>query len=367
MDKLYFEEKGPGILERIGMSKAEFARRMGVKRQNVNALFKSRKIETIRQAADVMGVPFEMLIGYASEPELGAVTPEEGNKPTSISIENRIYTVRGEQVMIDLDLSELYGVENRSLHQAVKRNIDKFPEDFLLILTRNECNELIDKGVSRTVIPPGYNTGGSSMYAFTEQGVAMLATILRSKNATSVSIAIMRAFVAMRRFLITNARVFERLDHSEQKQQESEEKIVQLFNRFNQNNITPSQGIFFDGQIYDAYSFVSKLIREANKSIRVIDNYVNDEVLTMLDKRNPHVTATIYTKGISRQLKLDLNRHNAQYEPINVVCFGKSHDRFLIIDDQVYHIGASLKDLGKKWFAFSRMEDLSPSDLVSQM
>ena len=282
-------------------------------------------------------------------------------------IEQMIYTVRNEQVMIDLDLASLFSVENRSLRQSVRRNIEKFPEDFLFRLTPVEANELILRGVSQNVIPPGYNTGGSEMFAFTEHGVAMLASVLKSPSARDVSIAIIRAFVAMRHFILSNAQIFQRLDRIEYKQLETDHKIEQVFEKLDEKSINPTQGVFFDGQIYDAYEFVCDLIKSAKVRIILIDNYVDDTVLTMMDKREAGISATIYTSQISPQFQLDLTKHNAQYSPIEVVPFNKAHDRFLIIDDKVYHIGASLKDLGKKWFAFSLMSDLAPEELISRL
>lgn len=199
-----------------------------------------------------------------------------------IVIERRIYVVRDTQVMIDLDLATLYGVENRSLRQTVRRNIDSFPDDFMFRLTNQETNELIVKGVSQSVIPPGYNTGGAEMFAFTEHGVAMLATVLKSARARTVCIDIMRAFVAMRHFLVSNAQVFQRLDRIELKQLETDQRIEQVFEKLEEKAISPRQGIFFDGQIYDAYEFTCGLIKSAKTRIVLIDNYVDDTVLTML-------------------------------------------------------------------------------------
>ena len=282
-------------------------------------------------------------------------------------IEQMIYTIRNEQVMIDIDLALLFGVENRSLRQSVRRNIEKFPDDFLFRLTPVEANELIQSGVSQNVIPPGYNTGGADMFAFAEHGVAMLASVLKSPSAKEVSIAIIRAFVAMRHFIISNAQVFQRLDRIEYKQLETDHQLEIVFEKLEEKALSPRQGIFFDGQIYDAYEFVCGLIKSAKTRIILIDNYVDETVLTMLDKREEGVSGTIYTSQISQQLQLDLDKHNAQYSPIEIKPFNKAHDRFLIIDDKVYHIGASLKDLGKKWFAFSLMNDLTPEELISKI
>ena len=204
-------------------------------------------------------------------------------------------------------------------------------------------------------------------FAFSEQGVAMLSSVLHSEEAVEISIKIMNAFVAMRHFLLSNAQVFQRLDRMELKQLETDHKIEQIFDKLEEQSVIPKQNIFFDGQIFDAYRFVASLIKSAKKDIVLIDNYVDETVLTMLDKRESSVKATIYTKQVSAQFQLDINRHNAQYPRIEVQAFNKAHDRFLIIDEKVYHIGASLKDLGKKWFAFSLMQDITPQDLISRI
>ena len=211
-------------------------------------------------------------------------------------------------------------------------------------------------------------------YVFTENGVAMLSSVLRSDTAIEVNIRIMRAFTSMRHFLQNNAEVFQRLSTLEYHQlemqqhfQESDKRIEEVFRRLDEGNAKPKQGVFYNGQIYDAYNFVSDLIKSAKKRIILIDNYVDETVLTLLDKREDGVSAFIYTQQINRQFQLDIDRHNAQYPPINVETFRLSHDRFLCIDDDVYHIGASIKDLGKKWFGFSRMEILTPDELVERI
>jgi hypothetical protein len=194
-------------------------------------------------------------------------------------------------------------------------------------------------------------------YAFTEQGVAMLSAVLRSDIAIQVSIQIMNAFISMRKQIASNQLLFQRLDRIELKQIESDQKFERIFKALESKNPTPSQGIFFDGQVFDAYHFVSDLIRKAEKSIILLDNYIDDAVLTLLAKRREGVKCTIGTKSISKQLKLDLDKFNSQYPPIDLLLFEKSHDRFLILDKkEIYHIGASIKDLGKKWFAFSKMQ-----------
>jgi len=194
-------------------------------------------------------------------------------------------------------------------------------------------------------------------YVFTEQGIAMLSAVLRSEIAIKVSIEIMNAFVEMRRMLISNASLFHRLDKIELKQLEADQRFEEIFKALESDKLHSEKGIFYNGQVFDAYAFVSDIIRSTKSSIILLDNYVDDTVLTLLGKRSDNVTATIYTKSISNQLRLDVQRYNSQYPRIEVELFSDAHDRFLIIDGtELYHIGASLKDLGKKWFAFSRMD-----------
>lgn len=286
------------------------------------------------------------------------------------NIEPLIKVIRGQQVMLDKDLAMLYGVEAKVLNQAVKRNVERFPNDFRFQLTKEEC--------LRSQIVTLNEKQGKHLkympYAFTEQGVAMLSSVLRSQTAIEVNILIMRAFVSMRHFMVNNASVFSRLETIEyhqlemqQHQQETDKRIDEVFRRLDEGNAKPKQGVFYNGQIYDAYTFVSDLIKSAKKRIVLIDNYVDETVLTLLDKRDNNVSAIIYTQQISRQFQLDIDRHNAQYAPIDVETFHLSHDRFLCIDDDVYHIGASIKDLGKKWFGFSKMEILTPDELVERI
>lgn len=266
---------------------------------------------------------------------------------------NLIYTIRGKQVMLDSDLAKLYQVETKNLNKAVKRNIERFPQSFCFQLTEEEAENLrFQIGTS------SLNYGGRRYlpYVFGEQGVAMLSAVLRSEIAVKVSIEIMNAFVEMRRLLIGNAALFSRMDKIELKQIEADGKFEEIFKALESGKLHSDKGIFYDGQIFDAYTFVADVIRSAQRSIILIDNYVDDTVLTLLGKRGQSVSATIYTKNISNQLQLDLQRYNSQYPAINVHAFAHAHDRFLIIDGtELYHIGASLKDLGKKWFAFSKM------------
>ena len=287
----------------------------------------------------------------------------------SENIEAFILTIRGKQVLLDRDLAMLYNVETKRLNEQVKRNIERFPSRFRFQLSKEELNELV-------AICDRFDTlkhSTSCPYVFTEQGVAMLSTVLRSKTAIETSIKIMDAFVSMRFLLASNVKVFHRLESIEYEQlemkrwrEQTNSRIDEIFNKINQPEF-PQQGIFYDGQIYDAYTFVANLIRDAKSSIVLIDNYIDDTVLTLLDKRNNDVTASVYTDRISRNLQLDINRHNAQYPPISIGIYRKAHDRFLIVDSKIYHIGASIKDLGKKIFGFSLMKDLDVMDLLNKI
>ena len=278
-------------------------------------------------------------------------------------IENRIYTMRGVQVMVDRDLAELYGVETKRLNEAVKRNIERFPDKFRFQLTDDEKLKLVADCDRFKLL----KHSSSNPFVFTEQGIAMISAVLRSETAIEVSIRIMEAFVAMRKYLVANAQLFQRIDRLEMSQLETNHKLDVIFKQLEDKAIKDNQGIFFDGQIFDAYVFISRLIKQARRVIILIDNYVDETVLTLLDKRAECVGATIYTHTVTKQLQLDVDKHNSQYQPITIKSFRESHDRFICIDEKVYHIGASLKDLGKKWFAFSLMEDLIPSDLINKM
>ena len=285
---------------------------------------------------------------------------------SSDGIQSRIYTIRGLQVMIDNDLADIYGVEVKRLNEQVKRNTERFPTEFCFQLSEEERQNL--KSQFATSSWGGRRT---NPYAFTEQGVAMLSGVLKSETAVRTSIQIINAFVAMRRFIATNAQVFQRLGAVERKQieykVETDQKFEQIFNAIEERSIKPKQGIFFDGQIFDAYRFVSDLFRTAKKSIIIIDNYIDDTVLTHLTKRHDTVSVTILTKTISKQLALDVKKFNEQYPAVEIKEFDNSHDRFLIIDNKtVYHFGASLKDLGKKWFAFSKM-DIGAAEMLTRL
>ena len=279
----------------------------------------------------------------------------------STKIENLIFNVRGIQVMLDRDLAQLYGVSTGRLNEQVKRNIERFPLSFRFQLSEIERDEVIANCDNLKTLK--FNP--SLPYVFTEQGIAQLSSVLHTPTAIEVSIKIMNAFVNMRRFLIANASVFQRLELLEKHQLTTDKKIDEIFNKI-ENHLPSSQGIFFDGQVFDAYSFISDLIRTATNKIILIDNYIDESVLTLLDKRGIGVSAEIYTHSPNAQLQLDIQRHDSQYTPIPIHVFTHSHDRFLCIDDTVYHIGASLKDLGKKWFAFSRME-INTESLLEKM
>ncbi len=266
------------------------------------------------------------------------------------------------QVILDRDLAQLYGVETRVLNQAVKRNAERFPSHFMFRLAKDEVEFLR----SHFVILNGESDnkrGKHSKFlphAFTEQGVSMLSAVLKSKTAIIVSIKIIDAFVSLRKFLSQNAQIFTRLDNVERKQIEhqlkTDKNFTQIFRALDDKSLKPKQGIFFDGQIFDAYKFVCDLLGTATSDITLIDNYIDENTL-MLFAKCQNIKIEIYTKKIDKKLQLDLQKYNSQYSPIQLKIFRNAHDRFLIIDKkEIYHFGASLKDLGKKWFAFSRFQ-----------
>lgn len=286
------------------------------------------------------------------------------NKYLNVSvpeIENMIFSFRGVQVMFDRDLARLYGVTTSRLNEQVKRNSHRFPESFRFQLTESERDQVVANCDNLRTLK--FNP--SLPYVFTEQGIAQLSSVLHSPIAIDMSVKIMNAFVSMRRFLVSNAAVFQRIDMLETHQLETDKRLDEVFKRID-TALPPVQGIFFDGQVFDAYTFVNDLIRSAKKQIILFDNFIDDSVLVILDKRKEGVSAQIYTRSITPQLALDISRHDAQYPPVTISEFQNAHDRFLCIDETVYHIGASLKDLGKRWFAFNRME-VSTSDLIKKI
>ena len=285
-------------------------------------------------------------------------------KQADVMAEDKIFTIRGVQVIIDRDLAGLYGIDTKRLNEQVRRNGNRFLPEFMVQLSKEEWTSL--RSHFATINGRGRHPKYLP-YAFTEHGVIMAAAILKSEIADKASVMIVKAFVAMRRFLASNAQVFQRLDRIEYKIQESDQKFEDLYSKLEEKSLAPKQGIFFDGQVYDSFTFVTALIKSATKRIVLIDNYVDETVLTMLDNRCLGVDASIHTLKISKQLQLAIDKHDKQYPAITVKVFTKAHDRFLIIDDTIYHIGASLKDLGNKWFAFSIMEETSPNDLISRL
>ena len=289
--------------------------------------------------------------------------------PSSFEIENRIFTFREVQVMVDFHLAQLYQVETKRLNEQVKRNSARFPKSFMFQLNVAEWEHLQSqiataKTTSNLRSQIATAKRRTPPYAFTEQGVAMLSAILNSDTAIEASIIIIDAFVNMRKQLLQNGLLFNRLDKVEQKQLETDQKFEQVFKALESRDAIPTQGVFFDGQVFDAYLLASKIIRSAKKSLVLIDNYIDESVLVQLGKKNKNVAVSILTKTISKQMALDVKKANEQYPTIKIIEFKQSHDRFLIIDEQdVYHLGASLKDLGKKWFAFSKLDKSSVSIL----
>lgn len=279
------------------------------------------------------------------------------------AIEKLIYVIRDKQVMIDSNLAMLYQVETGALNRAVKRNIKRFPDDFRFQLTVEEYENLkCQIGIS-SLNENGYGGRRTLPYVFTEQGISMLASVLHSDIAINVNIGIMRAFVEMRRFIANNALLFERISNVELKQLEyqkqTDEKLEQIFEYISEHE-EASQKIFFDGQIYDAFSLIVSLIQKAEKEITLIDGYVDVGTLNLLAKKNEGVSVTVYTHQRTRLSNIDVANFNAQYPTLEVKYTSVFHDRFLILDGKTaYHIGASLKDAGKKTFGITLINDES--------
>ena len=280
------------------------------------------------------------------------------------TIKNKIYTIRGKQVMLDSDLASLYNVETKSLNLAVKRNIDRFPNSFRFQLNNGEYQRL------RLQIETSKRNRGGRRYipfVFTEQGIAMLSAVLKSEVAVNVSVQIMEAFVSMRHFIQNTADIFKRLDTLEIKQLETDGKIGKVLNALDNKQIQPKQGIFFEGQIFDAYVIMSQIIKSAQKSIVLIDNFIDETVLTLFSKRKKEVTLKILTGKITKQKQLDVKKFNDQFPEAEIIEFNISHDRFIIIDEKtIYLLGASLKDLGKKWFGFAKM-DVNVKEVIEKV
>lgn len=284
----------------------------------------------------------------------------------SINIESLIRIIRGQQVMLDSDLAMLYNVETKRLKEQVNRNLERFPNDFLFKLTREENNSLRSQIATsnkkdnplRSQIVTSNGRGGNRYlpYAFTRNGIAMLSSVLRSDTAVEVNIRIMRAFTMIPQLVNHNTQIIERIFNIEQHQQETDKTIKVILDRIEDFNpkLLPEQ-VFPTGCVWDAWTYISELVRSAQQRIVLIDNFVDDRVLSMFTKRADGVSATIYTRH-NEQFLTDLKKHNTQYPEIEFIQLPhRNHDRFLIIDDKVYLLGASLKDMGTGLCAVTEM------------
>ena len=276
-------------------------------------------------------------------------------KPIITAFENRIFTIRGKQVMLDSDLSMLFDVQVKRINEQVSRNLNRFPNEFAVQSTQEEWRHLKSQ-IANSI--PGKGGKVKAPRAFTEHGIAMLATLLRSETAVLISIQIIQVFIKSR----ASQALLNSMDYRVMQLENStaliKSEITTMWAALHKNEL-PEFGIFFENQIFDAYAFFSDILLRARKSIILIDNYIDHTVLLQLAKRRVDVSAIIYTERIPTALLLDLAKHNAQYPPIEIHRMKHVHDRFLLIDGkELYHIGASIKDLGKRWFAFSRMDSL---------
>ncbi len=276
------------------------------------------------------------------------------NELSNEDIKNLIYTIRGKQVMIDNDVARLYHYETKRINETVKRNIERFPTEFCFQLSNIEYETLKSQFATS-------NTRGGKQklpYVFTEKGIIMLSGLLKNEIAIEVSIRIVETFVEMRKFISSNGQVFERLKNVEYKLLENDKKFDIIFDQLQyEENI--KQKIFFQGQIYDAYSLVIDIIKRANSKILIIDNYIDDSVLKMLAKKKNSVEVVILTSDKSNIETLDVKKFNKEYPILKVAKTNKFHDRFIVIDSkEMYHLGASIKDLGKKCFAINKIEDM---------
>ena len=296
-------------------------------------------------------------------------------KNSSDNIRNLIYTIRGRQVMLDSDVAMLYQYTTKRINETVRRNINRFPEKFCFQLTENEIDNLRSQiATASKVFENKFRNKKFLPYAFTEQGIAMLSGLLKNEIAVKVSINIMDAFVEMRKFILSNGQVFDRLTNIEYKLLEQsktltehEEKFEKVFDELQKNEKEEfKQKIFFDGQIYDAYSLIIGIIKRAKNKILIIDNYIDDSILEMLQKKNKNVKVIILTIRNNKLTKLDIQKFNKQYPILKIAYTNKFHDRFIVIDNnELYHCGASLKDLGKKCFAISKIEDIEYIEKIS--
>ena len=276
-------------------------------------------------------------------------------------IRSMIYEVRGKQVMLDSDVALLYNYKTKVLNLSVRRNIERFPEEFCFQLTEEEFSNLRFQFETSSSKKDNYGGRRYLPYVFTEQGIAMLAGILKSEIAVKMSIKIIKEFIEMRKFIINNANMLNRLTTVEYKLLEHDRKFDKVLNELQNNKqetIMPK--IFYNGQIYDAYSLIIKIIKEAKEKILIIDNYIDDTILEMLSKKNKEVEVVILTSNNCNLTKLDIQKFNKQYPTLKIAKTNAFHDRFIVIDNEVlYHIGASLKDLGKKCFGINKIEDMN--------
>ena len=297
-----------------------------------------------------------MIIIESKNVEEGLV-PIYENETKEKNIKELIYTIRGKQVMLDSDVARLYQCETKYLNRVVKRNIERFPDEFCFQLKEEEYKSLRCQFVTLEKNKRGQHRKYMP-YAFTEHGITMLAGLLNSDIAVDISIRIVKAFITMRKFLITNGQVFERLTNVEHKLLEHDNKINQVFDVLQKDKEEFKQKIFFKGQIWDSYELIINIIRRANKKIIIIDNYIDDTILEMLQKKNKNVEVVIITTEHCRITQLDIKKFNGQYPVLKIAKTDKFHDRFIIIDNkELYHCGASLKDLGKKCFGINKIED----------
>ena len=282
-------------------------------------------------------------------------------------IKNLIYTVRGKQVMLDSDVAMLYHYETKNINKAMKRNINRFPEDFCFQLTEKEVENLRFQIGTSSLNKETYGGRRYLPYVYTEQGISMLAGVLKNEIAIQVSISIIRAFIEMRRFISLNGQIFQEISDIKGQLLEHDKKFDEVFDELQRKQETEfKQSIFFDGQIFDAYSLIIDIIRQASQKILIIDNYMDDSILKMLSKKNKNVEVVIFTTQNSNIRKLDIQKFNKQYPVLKLAYTNKFHDRFIVIDNkELYHIGASLKDLGKKCFAISKIEDDEYIDKIS--
>ena len=280
------------------------------------------------------------------------------------SLKDKIYTIRGVQVMLDSDLAEIYGYATKDFNRQVKNNIERFDEDFRFQLTDDEYNAILRCKISTS------SWGGKRYkpYAFTEQGIYMLMTVLKGDLAVAQSKTLIRLFREMKHFVQNNMLVFDEIVSIKQHQLNTDKRVDELFTLLDKYNVKDTQGIFYQGQIFDAYAKFKSFIQQATKEIVLIDNYVDVSTLERLADKNSGVPVKIYTAPNTRLTAQDIQNFNTQYPTLTVNYTTRMHDRFLIIDHSIlYHIGASLKDLGKKCFAFDVFDASFIPDILAKI